>query len=240
MSDQPSTLEERSPWSRPCVLLSGAFLIALAVLGIVLAAAGGGNQSRPQGPPSAASPTAPPRPGRTTATAGGCDLPAGSQAIPWSSPPLARWGTVGSMQVPQNSAVYGPQYTRGVYATCFAHDPAGALLAAINVYAESTTGVPASEVMRRYAVGAPADLGNDSGIDNSGSVQLAGYRYDSYTGQAAEVTIVIQGAQGRLLAVVTSMQWHGGDWKYVFPPAGQPSYQAISDLSGYVSWSAFG
>jgi hypothetical protein len=144
------------------------------------------------------------------------------------------------MQVPQNPGVYGPQDTRGVYATCFAHDPAGALLAAINVYAESTTGVPASEVMRRYAVGAPADLGNDSGIDNSGPVQLAGYRYDSYTGQAAEVTIVIQGAQGRLLAVVTSMEWHGGDWKYVFPADGQPSYQAIADLSGYVSWSAFG
>jgi hypothetical protein len=94
--------------------------------------------------------------------------------------------------------------------------------------------------MRRYAVGAPADLGSNSGIDNSGPVQLAGYRYDSYTGQAAEVTIVIQGAQGRLLAVVTSMQWHGGDWKYVFPAGGQPSYQALADLSGYVSWSAFG
>ena len=222
------------------MLLSGAFLIALALLGIVLAATGGGNHSRPPQPPSAASPTSAPPVGSARVAAGGCDLPAGSQAIPWSSPPATRWGTVGSMQVPQNPGVYGPQYTRGVYATCFAHDPAGALLAAINVYAESTAGVPASEVMHRYAVGAPADLGNNSGIDNSGPVQLAGYRYDSYTGQAAEVTIVIQGAQGRLLAVVTSMQWHGGDWKYVFPVGGEPSYQAISDLSGYVSWSAFG
>jgi hypothetical protein len=240
MSDKPSTPEERSPWSRPGVLLSGAFLIALALLGIVLAATGGGKHSRPEQSPSAGVPTSPSPAGSTTVAVGGCDLPAGSQAIPWSSPPATRWGTVGSMQVPQNPSVYGPQYTRGVYATCFAHDPAGALLAAINVYAESTTGVPASEVMRRYAVGAPADLGSNSGIDNSGPVQLAGYRYDSYTGQAAEVTIVIQGAQGRLLAVVTSMQWHGGDWKYVFPAGGQPSYQALADLSGYVSWSAFG
>ena len=222
------------------MLLSGAFLIALALLGIVLAATGGGNHSRPPQPPSAASPTSAPPVGSARVAAGGCDLPAGSQAIPWRSPPATRWGTVGSMQVPQNPGVSGPQHTRGVYATCFAHAPAGALLAALNVYAESTTGAPASEVMHRYAVGAPADLGNNSGIDNSGQVQLAGYRYDSYTAQAAEVTIVIQGAQGRLVAVVTSMQWHGGDWKYVFPVGGEPSYQAISDLSGYVSWSAFG
>jgi hypothetical protein len=240
MSDQPSAPGERSPWSRPGVLLSGAFLIALALLGIVLAATGGGKQGSPQQSPSAAGPTSPPTAVSTTTAPGGCDLPAGSQAIPWSSPPSARWGTVGSMQVPQNPGVYGPQYARGVYARCFAHDPAGALLAAINVYAESTTGVPASEVMRRYAVGAPADLGNNSGIDNTGPVQLAGYRYTSYTGQAAAVTIVIQGGQGQVLAVVTSMQWHDGDWKYVFPAGGQPSYQAITDLSRYVSWSAFG
>jgi len=45
MSDRSSSQEtsrERSPWSRPGVLLSGAFLIALALLGIVLAATGGG------------------------------------------------------------------------------------------------------------------------------------------------------------------------------------------------------
>ena len=41
--------------------------------------------------------------------AGGCELPAGSQAVPSSSPPPAQWETVGSMQVPQNPAVYGPE-----------------------------------------------------------------------------------------------------------------------------------
>jgi len=108
MSDQPSTPEERSPWSRPGVLLSGAFLIALALLGIVLATTGGGKHSRPQQSPGAGVPTSPSPAGSTTVAAGGCALPAASQAIPWSSPPATRWGTVGSMQVPQNSGVYGP------------------------------------------------------------------------------------------------------------------------------------
>ena len=53
------------------------------------------------------------------------------------------------------------------------------------------------------------------------------------------MTIVFQGPQGKLLAVVTSMVWHGGDWKYVFPAGGTPSMQVIADLSGYVPWSAF-
>lgn len=93
--------------------------------------------------------------------------------------------------------------------------------------------------MARYAVGAPSKLGNDSGIDDSGPVQLAGYRYDFYTPSHAEVSIVFQGAQGRLVAIVTPMVWQDGDWKYVFPPGGRPSLQVIPDLSGYVPWSDF-
>ena len=46
MSDRSSSKEtspERSPWSRLSVLLSGAFLLALALLGILVAATGGGS-----------------------------------------------------------------------------------------------------------------------------------------------------------------------------------------------------
>ena len=41
-SNEDETSAERSPWSRPSVLLSGAFLLALVLLGIVVAATGGG------------------------------------------------------------------------------------------------------------------------------------------------------------------------------------------------------
>ena len=54
------------------------------------------------------------------------------------------------------------------------------------------------------------------------------------------MVIVFQGPEGKLLAVVTTMVWRDGDWKYLFPPAGAPAMQVIPDLSGYVQWSSFG
>ena len=243
MSDRSSNKDdvsaERSPWSRPSVLLSGAFLLALVLLAIVVAATGGGSDGHAAGEPSPVSrrpiATSPP-----TSTASGCaQNPGGSQAVPWSSPPQAGWGTVGSMQVPQNPTVYGPQRTSGIWNSCFAHNPSGALLAAINFYGESTTGEPEETVMRRYAVGAPPDLGSNAGLDSGGPVQLAGYRYDSYTPSQSQVSLVFKGPQGKEAAVLTSMVWQGGDWKYVFPAGGMPSYLVVADLTGYVSWTAF-
>ena len=53
MSDRSSNKDEapaeRSPWSRPSVLLSGAFLLALVLLGVVVAVIGGSGGS--WGPP---------------------------------------------------------------------------------------------------------------------------------------------------------------------------------------------
>ena len=243
MSDRSSkngeVSAERSPWSRPSVLLSGAFLLALVLLGLVVAATGGGLVHRGVGMP----PTVGRRAIVTSSPAsraGGCpENSGGSQVVPWSSPPPARWGTVGSMQVPQNPAVYGPQRTNGVWNTCFAHNPSGALLAAINFYAESTTGEGEETVMRRYAVGAPSSLGSNAGLNNSGPVQLAGYRYDSYTSSHSQVSLVFTGPQGKQAAVVTSMVWQGGVCKYVFPPGGMPSYQLLGDLTGYFPWTDF-
>ena len=93
--------------------------------------------------------------------------------------------------------------------------------------------------MRRYAVGAPPDLGSNAGLSSSGPVQLAGYRYDSYTPSQSQVSLVFRGPQGKEAAVVTSMVWRNGDWKYVFPPGGMPSYQVVADLTGYVPWTDF-
>jgi hypothetical protein len=241
MSDRSSNKDEapaeRSPWSRPSVLLSGAFLLALVLLGVVAAVIGGGSDRahRTTTPTTVVRPP----PLSPTATASGCSLAAGGQTVPSSSPPQAQWGTVGSMQVPQNPAVYGPQRTSGIWNACFAHNPSGALLAAMNFYGESTTGEPEETVMRRYAVGAPSNLGSNAGLDSSGPVQLAGYRYDSYTPSQSQVSLVFRGPQGKEAAVVTSMVWQGGDWKYVFPAGGMPSYEVLPDLTGYVPWTDF-
>ncbi|MGH3610204.1 MAG: hypothetical protein ACRDRD_19270 [Pseudonocardiaceae bacterium] len=241
MSDQPSSAKtpsasERSPWSRASVLLAGAFLLALVLVGVVVTVVGDGGAASHS---ARTQPTATrPKPNQTPASAGRCSLPAGSQTVPSTGPPAAQWGTVGSMQVPQNPAVYGPQRSHGPWETCFARDPSGALLAAMNLWAEGTA-VPPSELFQRLAVGVPKHLGSTAQLDSGGPVQFAGYRYVSYTPSQAQVTVVFEGPEGKLLAVVTSMVWSGGDWKYVFPAGGAPAMQVIGDLTGYVQWSSF-
>ncbi|MGH2867817.1 MAG: hypothetical protein ACRDNK_09645 [Solirubrobacteraceae bacterium] len=241
MSDRSSSHQrrpERSPWSRLSVLISGAFLLALVLLSVIVAVTGGGSSDagRPTSPQPAVSSPAPPS--KAQAGASGCTLPAGPQTVPADNPPQAQWGTVGSMQVPQNPAVFGPQRSNGPWETCFAHNPSGALLAAMNLWAEGTA-VPPGELFERLAVGAPKNLGSSAQLDSNGPVQFAGYRYDSYTPSEAQVAIVFRGPEGKLLAVVTSMVWSGGDWKYLFPAGGAPAMQVIADLTGYVQWSSF-
>jgi hypothetical protein len=229
---------EQSPWSRPVVLVSGAFLLVLVLAGILVAFTGG-DQHQTQ--PAPAQPSISPRDVTTAAAAnpGACTLTGGSRSIPSASRPAGtHWASVGSMQAPQAPDLYGPQRRSGLFDMCFAHSPAGALLAAANLWAESTA-APPNEVFQRLAVGAPRDLGSNARLDNGGSVQLAGYRYDSYSPSQAQISVVLKGPEGKLAAVVTTMTWAGGDWKYVFPPNGTPPVQVISDLTGYVPWSAF-
>ncbi len=239
MSDRSSNKgeasSERSPSSRPSVLLSGAFLLALVLLGIIVAATGDGTSGRQPGRTNGIRLAPPP----AKATASGCPgSPAGSQAVPSTNPPQAQWGTVGSMQVPQNPTVYGPERSDGPWETCFAHNPSGALLAAMNLWAEGTAADP-SAVFHHLAIGTPADLGNNDRLDAGGPVQFAGYRYESYDPTTARLLVVIRGPEGKLGAAETTMKWVGSDWKYLFPPSGAPSIEVIPDLTGYVPWSAF-
>jgi hypothetical protein len=239
--------DARSPWSKPSVLLSGMFVLALLAGGIAFMILNGGNSTRHRAQANPPGKAAPQRsssaPGSTqSSSTTACMLPVGSQAIPYASPPAgARWATVGSMEVPQEPSLYGPQRSKGVWNTCFAHNPVGALLAAMNLYAESTTGsATTGETYRHLAVHVPsAALRATDHFDDEGPVQYAGYKYDSYSPGRAEISLVIRGPQGKLGAFVTPMVWAGSDWKYLFPRGGVPSLEVIPDLTGYVPWSAF-
>jgi hypothetical protein len=235
--------EERSPWSKPSVMLSGMFVLALLLGGIAFLIFNGGKSTHHSHSAAsvtsspAGSVTAPATTGAAATTS--CTLPAGNQRVPYNSPPQAQWGTVGSMQVPQNRQAYGPQRTNGVWNTCFAHSPSGALLAALNFWAESTA-APSGEVYRHLGVDVPSQaFKTTSRLDDEGPVQFAGYKYQSYSSSTAQVIVVIKGPRAALEAAGTSMQWTGSDWRYAFPPGGTPPLQTIPDLTGYVQWSSF-
>lgn len=230
---------ERSPWSRPSVLISGACVLLLVLLGVIVAVTGSG-AGKPSPSPAGAAPATATGTHHVAASSTACTLPAGRRVIPSASPPAgATWHQVGSMQAPQAPLTLGPERTHSVWNTCFAHGPSGALLAAFNLWAEGTA-APSGQVYRHLAVDVPAQAYRTATrLDDQGPVQFAGYRYDSYTPARAQVAVVLRGPEGKLLAVVTPMIWSGGDWKYVFPATGTPAMQVIPDLTGYVPWSSF-
>ncbi len=232
-----------SPFSSTGFQLSALFLLVLVVAGIAIAIFHGGNGtakgSRKHVIVTANSPS-----GTSTAntTRGPCSLPAGSQQVPSGSPPAGvTWNAVGSMSAPQSAAL-GPQRVENGINVCFAHNPSGALVAAMNLIAEGTTAISERQVFDALSINVPSAVTTEPAIDDSGSgVQIVGYKYDSYSSENAAVDVVVRGPQGGLRADQMTMLWTGDDWKYVFPPSG-PVY---SDLDGaqveapYVSWSGF-
>jgi hypothetical protein len=238
--------DRRNPWTRPGYITAATFLGALVILAIILIATSGGGtthttQTQASNPTSTTTTsTAPATTTSTTANPTACTLAAGKQSTPSTSPPPGTsWTQVGSMSTPQAPSTLGPQHDASGYGTCFAHSPSGALLAAFNFWAQGTAH-PSGEVYRHLAINVPsAALNTTTRLDDQGPVQFAAYKYQSYTPSTASVIVVIKGNQGGLEGLGTTMQWTGTDWRYAFPGNGVPALERLSDLTGYVQWSAF-
>ncbi|MGO9754654.1 MAG: hypothetical protein ACLP8S_01130 [Solirubrobacteraceae bacterium] len=217
-------------------IASGALLALIVIAGIVIAIthAAGGNSSTSRHTSTT------PRViiGGSSGTT--CSLPTAPQTIPADSPPAAEWQPVGAMEVPQAPTTYGPQHTNGVWNTCFAHNPSGALLAAMNFYASATMrGISPTQFLDHLATDVPTGQVK-AGKPFPAGTQVAGYRYDNYTPALARVTIALQGPSGIYVAAITSLAWTGSDWRFVYPAAGgSVAAEVLPDLTGYVVWSAF-
>jgi hypothetical protein len=233
-----------SVWSSTTVQLSTLFVLMLIVVGIAIAIFHHGSRHAQSGKPPATSHATARRTATTssTATTDLCSLPPGDQRVPSESYPQGvTWQAVGSMSVPQSSAL-GPQRTRRGINICFAHNPSGALLAAMNLLGEGSTNISEREVFDQLAINVPSAVTTTPAYqDFQSGVQIAGYKYDSYTSTSALLDVALRHSQGGLSAVQMPMRWTGNDWKYVFPPDGPVS----STLNGaqveppYVAWSAF-
>lgn len=249
-NDQPA-----SPWSRTSVQLSTLFVLMLLVVGIAIAIFHHGSSSPKTAVtnhPKGGAQTSPV--GTTTSAAanpGRCSLPAGSQEVPSTSPPAGvTWNVVGSMNVPQ-AASLGPQSTNHGLEVCFAHSASGALLAAMNYYAEGTSStVTARQLAEQLSVNVPKALLAQPGNGASGEletaaggpVQFAGYKFDSYSGARATYDIVIQGPKGALTSITTTMIWSDDDWRYSWPADNNPSMEVLQErtlAAPYVAWSEF-
>jgi hypothetical protein len=69
---------------------------------------------------------------------------------------------------------------------------------------------------------------------------VAGFRYLSYTDDAAVIGLVRRTPQGSFAMTTLTVRWVDGDWKLVAPPAGHwPAVTTtMTDLTGIVAWGA--
>jgi hypothetical protein len=239
---------DRSPFARGRFLVAAAFMVVLAAMVLVLALTRGGGSSRATKralKPAAPLPAAARSAVSVTPVGGGpdrCDLPAGSQAVP-TAPPPSSWTLEGSMAIPMSDAV-GPERHVDGFPVCYAHDPDGALFAAVAFWGAATAAPPAS-VYRHLAADTPtraqalaSSSGDNSRLSDNGQVSLAGFTFASYTPRLASVAIVLQTTQGAMVAVTCTMIWQDGDWHYEIPPGGTPPASQVTALDGYTAWGA--
>jgi hypothetical protein len=244
---------DRSPYSKPGFVMSAVLLgmLVLAALFVVIGAATRHNAapvtvSRSDAKVSAA---APKTPAAKTVSAGSCSLPAGPQTVPTVAP-STRWVSVGQMSAPQAPRTFGPQRTVGGVAVCFAHNPTGSLVAAVNFFAQATVASPvillqrlaADTPTRALAIAQARDGGGDQLLQQSdgdpGTVQVTGFEFVDYTPAEANINVVLEGPSGEYAAVECELVWQDNDWKFVIPESGQLDSSAITSMDGFVSWTA--
>jgi len=178
-----------------------------------------------------------------------CSLPVGAQTVP-TMPPTTNWVAVGQMAAPQAPETFGPQRTGGGVAVCFAHNPTGSLLAAVNFFAQATAVSPVTLLLRlsaatparALAIAQARDGGGDQLLQQSdgdpGTVQVTGFEFVDYTPAEANVNVVLEGPGGKYAAVECQLVWQDNDWKFVIPESGQLDSAAITSMDGFVSWTA--
>lgn len=234
-------------WDSPVAFkIAAGFLLVVAALAVWIVVSGNPGTSSPAHTGTAA------RPPQQQATIGSssptstaasnnstsCSLPAGNQSVPANGAPAGiSEGQIGSMRVPQSPGTYGPQHDNGTWASCFAHNPTGALLAAANFYAEGTAAPPA-QVLERLAADTPAKapaVASERGVGPgwqgaNGPVQMVGYKYGSYTGSEAGMSLLFTGPGSvtNCVAEGVTMLWSQGDWRYVVPVGQQVARQIVS------------
>lgn len=253
---QPDYEPPRSPFASRGFLVGAGLIAVVVVLGIVVVAsrAGNGNQAPRSGPATSSTPPAAvgasAAPG-ASAAAGGCNLPAGGQQVPESPPSGVTWQLYQSVALPY-SASAGPAVTQGDVARCYAHDPAGALLAATQIgvrylLAGNWRAVLAEQVMpgagpaayTRLRLQAGGSAGQPGGSGQPGGYgQFAAFQFVTYSPQTAVIELVSRFSDGSMQQVTETVVWSGGDWKLVLQPDGSaaPNAQQVPNVVGYVAW----
>jgi hypothetical protein len=236
---------EQPFYRRPLWIVVAIFIAVVLVGGGIAAVTGAFDGTK-----STAAPT-------TSATPTASSLPAGAASFcglrgyetsgTLSSAPNAQWKIIGSTAAPQSAAAGpGKSVDGGLFNTCFAHTPTGALFASANYLASTTDGRNTDRIWELLADGAAKDLLRSTpptdNVDASTRGQVSGFKVDSYEGSSATIDLAVTisgtGTDDQLISYPVVLKWEDGDWKVVFTEKGPPiAPSALSSLGGYVPFS---
>lgn len=173
----------------------------------------------------------------------GCAPSDTDNTVPTTAPDDVSWDLVNTVALPRSKSA-GPLKIDGQTATCYAHTPRGALMAAANGFYRSILSAPDTAPLRAQVLpGAGRDAGEKQlkqvaqPVQSGQMAQIAGFRIVSYTDATTVVSLVngSQAAQSLKSSDIT-VQWAGEDWKIVPPPGGglnTPGVQ-LTSLDGYI------
>lgn len=232
-----ATPKPESPFTRPWFLVSAGVVVLILVLALVYALL----------PPVGAAPTVQPTPAATTgsvkpsADAGDstCGLPKGAQTVPGPGL-LSTWELNGKTAVPSEPETYGPGKTVNEARTCFAQNPTGALYAAANFFSASieqqgtimVEDLSAKGPLRDQYLASPMAFSPD---DQNLKIQIAGFKVQSYTEQAATVVLGVNTSEDTQFSLTVPMKWEDGDWKVNLESLSRMAQ--VKSLSDFISWS---
>jgi hypothetical protein len=223
------------------LLGSAALIVALVVIGVVVAVDGGGHDT----PATAGSPA--PLPAGPAETA----VPAGPASTALTTAPASRWELYQGVVLPY-SAEHGPKTVQGLgVASGYTHDPTGALLAAVQISIrtalapdDSWAAVLASQTVdgegrTAYTAARQGAHIAPNSVPSSSLNQIAGFQVVNYTPAVAVFAVAYRTKTGTVQVGQSTVAWEGGDWKLVLQPngSGDTAPVAIPSLSGYTLWS---
>ncbi|WP_432246244.1 hypothetical protein ACRB8A_20230 (plasmid) [Arthrobacter sp. G.S.26] len=243
MSQSTESTNETNPFTKPGYIIAAALVVALiaATIVIFLVIPDGSEEGTPQPAQTSTSAAA----ATPTAAAAGksiCGLP-DTAATALGSAPETKWELVGTMAAPTDPKIGPGKVDAQGIRSCFAHSPAGALYAAVNLWALGSDPSKERAIADKLAAKGP---GREAGMkapqtqapSTATKIQIAGFNV-SYTADQAVVELAFKADNGALASVRTTLLWQDGDWKGVVADSGAPLEQPrqVRDLSGVIPWS---
>jgi hypothetical protein len=233
--------KSNSFFARRGFVAAAAFVALVLVALIVVVLTGGGRPDpTPQvgvGGPATFTPPA---------SDGGCDQPEGDQLPPVAAP-NNEWELVGKLVAPTDPDGAGPgKVSDEGLRTCFAHDPTGALFAAVNWFGMTSDVESMTAALEEITAPGPGRdklaglLETDpTSVLGKGGYQVAGFTFLSYTGDVAMLNLALDIAGTGQASLTATLEWSGDDWLLQLPADGEigSSIKPLSSLAGYVPWS---